>query len=73
MTKPDDRQRILTETRNLKMAQSAHAYVRGSTAKFYEWLQSSSRVKLPEGPQSGFAATVTSAILVLSPTRRAGF
>jgi uncharacterized protein (DUF2252 family) len=38
MTKPDDRQRILTETRNLKMAQSAHAYVRGSTAKFYEWL-----------------------------------
>jgi len=50
MTKPDDRQRILTETRNLKMAQSAHAYVRGSTAKFYEWLQSSSRVKLPEGP-----------------------
>jgi uncharacterized protein (DUF2252 family) len=50
MTKPDDRQRILTETRNLKMAQSAHAYVRGSTAKFYEWLESSSRVKLPEGP-----------------------
>jgi uncharacterized protein (DUF2252 family) len=50
MTKPDDRQRILTETRNLKMAQSAHAYVRGSTARFYEWLESSSRGKLPEGP-----------------------
>jgi uncharacterized protein (DUF2252 family) len=48
--KPDDRERILTETRNLKMAQSAHAYVRGSTAKFYEWLESSSRGKLPEGP-----------------------
>ena len=32
------------------MAQSAHAYVRGSTAKFYEWLGSSSRGKLPEGP-----------------------
>ena len=32
------------------MAQSAHAYVRGSTAKFYEWLESSNRVKLPEGP-----------------------
>ena len=50
MTKPDDRQRILTQTRNLKMAQSAHAYVRGSTVKFYEWLESSSRGKLPEGP-----------------------
>jgi len=32
------------------MARSAHAYVRGSTAKFYEWLESSSRSKLPEGP-----------------------
>ena len=32
------------------MAQSAHAYVRGSTIKFYEWLESSSRGKLPEGP-----------------------
>ena len=32
------------------MAQSAHAYVRGSTVKFYEWLESSSRGKLPEGP-----------------------
>lgn len=50
MIKPDDRQRVLTETRNLKMAQSAHAYVRGNTAKFYEWLESSSRGKLPEGP-----------------------
>src|ERR1700732_113164 len=50
MTNPDDRQRILTQTRNLKMAQSAHAYVRGSTVKFYEWLESSSRGKLPEGP-----------------------
>src|SRR6202158_5037846 len=50
MTNPDDRQRMLTQTRNLKMAQSAHAYVRGSTVEFYEWLQSSSRGKLPEGP-----------------------
>jgi len=32
------------------MAQSAHAYVRGSTVKFYEWLESSRRCKLPEGP-----------------------
>lgn len=50
MIKPADRQRTLTEARNLKMAQSAHAYVRGSTAKFYEWLENSSRGKLPEGP-----------------------
>src|SRR3984957_37242 len=50
MIKPGDRERILTQTRNLKMAGSAHAYVRGSTASFYEWLGSSRRVKLPEGP-----------------------
>jgi uncharacterized protein (DUF2252 family) len=50
MIKPGERERILTETRNLKMAQSAHAYVRGSTAKFYEWLESGRRSKLPEGP-----------------------
>jgi uncharacterized protein (DUF2252 family) len=50
MTELDDRQRILTQARNLKMARSAHAYVRGSTVKFYEWLESSRRTKLPEGP-----------------------
>jgi uncharacterized protein (DUF2252 family) len=51
MIKPDERERFLTQTRNLKMAQSPHAYVRGSTAKFYEWLESASRCKLPQGPQ----------------------
>jgi uncharacterized protein (DUF2252 family) len=50
MIEPDDRERILTQTRNLKMARSAHSYVRGSTIEFYEWLESSSRTKLPEGP-----------------------
>src|ERR1700680_2155804 len=50
MIKPGDRERILTQARNLKMARSAHAYVRGSTVSFYEWLESSRRVKLPEGP-----------------------
>src|ERR1700686_5503071 len=53
MIKPDDRERILTQTRNLKMARSAHAYVRGSTVSFYEWLESGRRVKLPEGPPGG--------------------
>ncbi|CAN5586855.1 DUF2252 domain-containing protein [soil metagenome] len=33
------------------MAQSAHAYVRGNTIKFYEWLDSASAVSLvPSGP-----------------------
>jgi uncharacterized protein (DUF2252 family) len=50
MIAPDDRQQILTQTRNIKMARSAHAYVRGSTVKFYEWLESASRGKLPDGP-----------------------
>jgi len=31
------------------MARSAHAYVRGSTVKFYEWLEASGG-KVPEGP-----------------------
>jgi len=31
------------------MARSAHAYVRGSTASFYEWLEAGS-TSLPEGP-----------------------
>jgi uncharacterized protein (DUF2252 family) len=32
------------------MAISAHAYVRGSTPKFYEWLASSTARSLPHGP-----------------------
>ncbi len=35
--------------RNLKMAQSSHRYVRGSTIKFYEWLEAAS-AKIPAGP-----------------------
>jgi len=40
----------LVAERNRKMAASAHAYVRGSTVKFYEWLDASNRPLLPEGP-----------------------
>jgi uncharacterized protein (DUF2252 family) len=40
----------LVAERNRKMAASAHAYVRGSTVKFYEWLAGSNRPALPEGP-----------------------
>ena len=50
MIAPRDRLKTLNQIRNLKMARSAHAYVRGSTNKFYEWLESSSRCELPEGP-----------------------
>ena len=50
MTKPQQRQKTLIEARNLKMARSAHAYVRGSTVKFYEWLGSSRRCQFPDGP-----------------------
>jgi uncharacterized protein (DUF2252 family) len=46
----DKRQAALTERRNLKMARSAHAYVRGNTEKFYEWLASDSSAALPKGP-----------------------
>ena len=46
---PKERPRFLTQLRNEKMARSAHAYVRGSTIKFYEWLKSSEG-KLPVGP-----------------------
>jgi uncharacterized protein (DUF2252 family) len=46
---PKERAIRLAETRNLKMARSAHAYVRGSTVKFYEWLTTSSG-NVPEGP-----------------------
>ncbi|MDB6138303.1 MAG: hypothetical protein JWO94_1375, partial [Verrucomicrobiaceae bacterium] len=44
------RQASLTEQRNLKMARSAHAYVRGNTRQFYEWLDSASGARLPAGP-----------------------
>jgi uncharacterized protein (DUF2252 family) len=46
----NDRARILNSRRSLKMARSAGAYVRGSTAKFYEWLEAQKKRSLPEGP-----------------------
>jgi uncharacterized protein (DUF2252 family) len=45
-----ERAAILIERRNQKMARSAHAYVRGSTVKFYEWLETTEGHALPEGP-----------------------
>lgn len=40
----------LHRRRDLKMARSAHAYVRGSTKAFYEWLDSGGGTHIPEGP-----------------------
>ena len=46
---PAERPERLRQARNAKMARSAHAYVRGSTTKFYEWLETSA-AKVAEGP-----------------------
>jgi uncharacterized protein (DUF2252 family) len=48
---PRDRASELEAERNRKMAASAHAYVRGSTERFYQWLEDSSHTALPEGPK----------------------
>src|SRR5476651_2632098 len=45
-----DRPGILMAHQRLKMARSAHAYVRGATIKFYEWLEASNGHAIPEGP-----------------------
>lgn len=47
--KPEDRADRLTALRNLKMARSAHAFVRGNTVQFYDWLEHAGRA-LPKGP-----------------------
>lgn len=44
-----DRIRVLSRTRNLKMARSVHAFVRGNTAQFYRWL-ADLPFRLPQGP-----------------------
>lgn len=52
IAKKSDRAATLIRTRDLKMARSAHAFVRGSTAKFYEWLAASDvNSKIPTGPK----------------------
>src|SRR6202049_3558485 len=49
-TGPNERTPVLRECRNSKMAASAHAYVRGNTLKFYEWLAAADKSKIPQGP-----------------------
>ena len=45
---PERRAKLLAAERNRKMAASAHAYVRGSTTRFYEWLEATHT--MPDGP-----------------------
>jgi uncharacterized protein (DUF2252 family) len=47
---PAQRRRRLLAQQNLKMARSAHAYVRGNTLHFYKWLNSRHAVHIPNGP-----------------------
>lgn len=50
IAEPAERASQLAAERNRKMAVSAHASMRGSTAQFYGWLQASRPSALPEGP-----------------------
>ncbi len=45
-----DRARLLERRRTTKMATSAHAYVRGNTLLFYEWLAGLDATHVPAGP-----------------------
>ena len=75
MTKPKyptyaERSVILAAAQKLKMARSAHAYVRGSTEKFYEWLVAQRRTRCRKARRCGSVATATSATWGRSPMRR---
>lgn len=48
--KPEQRKDELLSLKNLKMARSAHSYVRGNTKRFYDWLGDKQAHSLPEGP-----------------------
>ena len=43
------RSAILLAEQRRKMARSAHAYVRGATVRFYQWLEQSQH-SIPDGP-----------------------
>jgi uncharacterized protein (DUF2252 family) len=47
---PAARQGALLAAQNSKMARSAHAYVRGSTVRFYAWLRDRGHGNVPDGP-----------------------
>jgi len=47
---PEERAPLLEMRREAKMTSSAHAYVRGSTKHFYEWLAGARGRSLPAAP-----------------------
>jgi uncharacterized protein (DUF2252 family) len=47
---PAQRAKALRDLRHQKMARSAHAYVRGNTERFYEWLLEQDEGAIPQGP-----------------------
>jgi uncharacterized protein (DUF2252 family) len=47
---PAQRAYALDARRQIKMASSAHAYVRGSTVQFYRWLEGRGKRAVPKGP-----------------------
>ena len=68
---PRYRNAELTERRNLKMAGSIHAYVRGNTAKYYDWLKQAEISSIPHrGQRFGFVEIVILGIWVLLPMLR---
>ena len=46
----EERSVVLERARNKKMARSPHAFVRGNTVQFYDWLASMKSNRLPHGP-----------------------
>ncbi|MCO5399188.1 DUF2252 family protein [Ralstonia soli] len=48
--RPKNRARVLARLRQSKMTCSTHAFVRGSTVRFYEWLSEVRPHTLPDGP-----------------------
>ena len=46
----EDRASTLEKARVTKMSRSAHAYVRGNTIQFYDWLLRARKGSLPDGP-----------------------
>src|SRR5690242_8118611 len=48
---PGERKKTLVHLRQLKMASSAHAFMRGSTDQFYDWVEAGKASGgLPSGP-----------------------
>lgn len=47
---PTERDDPLQSSRHRKMARSPHAFVRGSTERFYEWLSTAEAGAAPDGP-----------------------